>query len=381
MRIRQLLPIVLGAALLATAGAALARPVRVGTFVEIPYGVPLTHPYATSRGDDRRTGRARAKAPAQAPTKRWEMALRSNVLAAPAVLSDGRIAVGSQFGVSMISASGEVIFGLGIGTVGTTPAITPESEILVPGMHGLIARIGPSGGVLGEIRVATAAQASLLVLADGSFVAVGLDQALHRYDVAGNEIFRAQLNRPAITELARTRRGEIAIALGAEVLLYTPTGDLRATVPVGGDIVAGPVVGDDGTIWVATADRALLALSPGGSVRTRATVDVEMTAPSLAIATDGSLWLATSSSDLLHIAPTGTVRHRIGGTVIASGITLDADDAVLGVTDRSRLVRVEPDGTVRWAIELGQRVAVPPTLAPDGTIYIVNSQGTVTAYR
>ena len=54
-----------------------ARPVRIGRYVELPFGISDAHPYPTDGGGPRRTGRVRGRIMGAAPSVRWEAQLRA----------------------------------------------------------------------------------------------------------------------------------------------------------------------------------------------------------------------------------------------------------------------------------------------------------------
>ena len=126
-RARILLPLSL---LLLLCTIALAEPVPIGRYVEIPIGVSQRSPYAMSGGDARRTGRSRARAPAQAPSRLWSVVLPQRELVPPVVLEDGTLIVGSAGGVHAIDpASGEQRWYAPIGALRYTPSLTPNGEL------------------------------------------------------------------------------------------------------------------------------------------------------------------------------------------------------------------------------------------------------------
>ena len=46
-----------------------------------------------------------------------------------------------------------------------------------------------------------------------------------------------------------------------------------------------------------------------------------------------------------------------------------------------RLYAIEPDGKLRWSVELGGDVDISPILTGDGTIYVGSDDGTLYALR
>lgn len=362
---------------------AAARPVRVGRYTEIPYGIPDAHPYATAGADARRTGRTHVAAPSSVPSLAWETRLRAGRPSAPAITADGDLFLASAAGVTGVSAGGEISWNVRLGFVSGTPSLTPTGDLAVGTHAGAVVVLSADGRVQTRTLVGGAVRGSPLVLADGSMVVAAFDQAVHRFDADGRRIFRAPLPSQVAGPPVWTRGGELLVAAGDRVMFHTIRGDVRATVVLGATVVAGPAIAADGTVWVLTQDGALHQLSPQGSARTRTELNAPVTvATTIAVGRDGAVRVPTRGDAMVCVGPSGTERWRLSGHGgFLGGVTLDRDDVALAVNDQGLLLAIEPDGDVRWQVSTGTRTDMPPALGPDGTVYVSTVRGTLQAWR
>lgn len=361
------------------AGVAFARPVRVGRFVEIPYGVSPQHPWPTGHGDPRRTARARSAAPSTVPTKAWESRVGVGRVFAPAVAADGSLFVGSQAGVAMVAPDGAVRWSLRLGLVSGTPSITPEGQAAVGAQPGQAMSVG-NGRIRHRATVGGGVRGSPLVLGDGSLVLAAYDQAVHRYDAEGRRLFRTPVSGNVRGMAARTRE-RIVVPAGEEVLFLTLDGAIAERGSVGAEIALGPAVADDGSVWVMTAEGVLLAVEPDGSVGVRKELGVRPSlASNLAIAPDGTLRLATADAGLLALGAGGTERWRYDADgPIVGGVTVDARGRVLCVTVSGELLLLGEDGQKVWGVSIDGRSDAAPVLS-ERAIYVPTFGGTLQAW-
>jgi outer membrane protein assembly factor BamB len=64
-----------------------------------------------------------------------------------------------------------------------------------------------------------------------------------------------------------------------------------------------------------------------------------------------------------------------------SSAVVDARGAILFGSQDDRLYCLEPDGHLRWSVELGGDVDSSPTLAADGTIFVGSDDRKLYALR
>lgn len=373
--------------LLACLGIALvaeARPVRVGRFVEIPYGISSSHPWRTGGGDPMRTARSSVVAPSQPPNQQWIAETGTGRSHAPAIDESGMLYVAGQRGLSAVGPDGTVRWtSRGLGSISGTPSLTPDgylavgvpSELMVVGAARVRAR-SSLRGVLG----------SPLVLDDGSIVAVASSPSMvvQRVDADGHRMF-SSIIRTRPRGSAAQSGALIAVPIGHELVWMNVQGSVHRRVELGSEIALGPAIASDGAAWVATTDGVVAAVAPTGRVLTRVALEIEPTFVSnLAIADDGSVRVPTVDAGLLCIGPNGTERWRVEALApVTGGITVDAEGTTLLVRrGPDRLSAVGDDGQIRWNVEVGNNGGdAAPVLGADGTIYVATFGGELQAWR
>lgn len=361
-----------------------ARPVRVGRFVEIPYGISSSHPWRTGGGDPMRSARSTVVAPSQPPNQQWVAEVGTGRSHAPAIDEAGMLYVAGQRGLSAVGPDGTVRWtSRGLGSVSGTPSLTPDghlavgvpSELMVVGAARVRAR-SSLRGVLG----------SPLVLDDGSIVAVASSPSMvvQRVDADGHRMFSSVI-RTRPRGAAAQSGGYIAVPIGHELVWMNVQGSVHRRVELGSEIALGPAVASDGAAWVATTDGVVAAIAPSGRVLTRVSLNIEPTFVSnLAVADDGSVRVPTVDAGLVCLGPNGTERWRVEALApITGGITIDAEGTTLLLRRApDRLSAVGADGQIRWNVEVGNSGGdAAPVMGADSTIYVATFGGELQAWR
>jgi outer membrane protein assembly factor BamB len=131
-----------------------------------------------------------------------------------------------------------------------------------------------------------------------------------------------------------------------------------------------PVIGPDGTIYVATttATTTLYAVATDGTIAWQYEFEGDFTQieGAAAIGADGTLYVAYG--DLYAFDPRGNVKWRapsFGGTAPI----LDGNGTVFATNGRT-LGAIRPDGTTAWTYPLVAPPTGMPSLGADGTIYV-----------
>lgn len=363
---------------------ALARPVRVGRYVEIPYGVSSHHPWRTGLGDPARTARSAARAPSQPPNRQWVTETGTGRAHAPAVDESGMIYVAGQRGLSAVGPDGTVRWtSRGLGSISGTPSLTPDGHLAI-GVHSELMVVGAA-----RVRARSSLRGVLgspLVLDDGSIVAVASSPSMvvQRTDADGRRIFSSIIRtRPRGTPALSG--GTLVVPLGRELVWMNVRGSIRRTVELGAEIVLGPAIASDGAAWVITTDGVLSAVAPSGRIVSRTTLEVEPSFTSnIAIAPDGSVRIGTVDAGLVCVGPNGTERWRVPGLApLASGLTVDTEGTTLLVgRGPDRLIAISPVGAEMWRVDVGSPGAdAAPVMAADGTIYVATFNGELQAWR
>ena len=376
-------------AIVAIAGStarARADDVVIGRWTSIPHGVDPSHPEAMELGASR-AGRAIARLPAAAPRVAWEREAlgdrdrRGSRARAPIVSSAGRIHLGTPQGIATFTLEGAEGWRVDLGPVDASPALAPGGELVAITRSGRVVRIGPDGGIRRQVELGAGVIAPPLVLDDGSIVVACTDRSLRRHDAGLRERWSVAL--AAAVQRGPTRDGErIAIVAGPELVDVGLEGAILERAPLGGRGVTAAARGDDGTLWIATADGQLVALDAARRERARIAVGPpQLDDESPAIAPDGSVRIASRTA-LRALAPSGEERWSVqAGASIDFPARVDPDGATLVIDRAPKLVAFEPDGSERWRVPLSAHVMSAPVVTAEGAIVCVGVQGRLIVLR
>jgi outer membrane protein assembly factor BamB len=369
----------LGLAGLSASAAAL--PVPIGRHVQVPHGISPDHAWIGHRADARRSGRSRYAAPKEAPTLAWETRVGVGSASTPAVTADGISYTVTSSGVTALEPSGDVRWARRLRFLLGTPSLLPGGDVLVVSRDGALLRFTPDGEPGRPSPSLPSIAAPVLVLSDGSVVAGTRDLAAVRVDAEGRRRFRMELSQVPGRPMAWDGADRLVVVAGSELIFLSAEGHLLARTTMSEPIVVGPALGTDGTAWVVTADGQLVAFDPRGRVRARAEVGVAVSPDALAIGPDGVVRVATRERGLVCVGPGGTERWRLDSEgVFLGGLTVDPHDVTVGITAQGAMVAVEPDGTVRWRVGTYPRTTADPVLYRGGVL-VGTAAGTVQAFR
>jgi outer membrane protein assembly factor BamB len=135
-------------------------------------------------------------------------------------------------------------------------------------------------------------------------------------------------------------------------------------------LIASPVIGTDGTIYISTYESYLYAVSPNGMIKWRfATRDTIQGSP--AIADDGTIYLPSTDHCLYAIWPDGTIKwvFTTNGRNSSSPV-IDKDGTIYFGSHDGNIYALNPDGSKEWSLTIGRISASSPAISRDGTIYI-----------
>ncbi len=231
---------------------------------------------------------------------------------------------------------------------------------------------------------------------------IGADGTLYFLHVAGNgATSKLYALRPNGTQKWMTDRTiETLGAIAADGSLYAasrdhlyainPDGSVKRAIALTG-LTAAPVIGADGTIYVASNGHPmpidqLYALSADGSTKWAfPTEDAIQAIPT--VDAHGTIYLSALFNFLYHrlyaLSPEGASRWTFttGEAEVFSTPSLAEDGTIYFGTGKSRLIAVRPDGQQRWAVTVSSpgMALTPPAIGPDGSLY-VSSAGAVHAF-
>jgi len=144
------------------------------------------------------------------------------------------------------------------------------------------------------------------------------------------------------------------------------------------NIFVSPVVGTDGVIYVFAVDGYLYAINSDGTLKWK--YPIKTSFPTIygtpAVGSDGTIY-AFAPDSLFAINPNGSLKWEIdigGGNVSVPAIGLDG--TIYIGADRD-LYAINPDGSVKWSIDMAPAIYVGVGLAleSDGTLYVLGVGG------
>lgn len=185
--------------------------------------------------------------------------------------------------------------------------------------------------------------------------------------------------------------GVLAVAENGTITILNVDGSLRADfqLPAGAPFITTPVVGVDGTVFVAGKDEKLFALEPHGSIRWIFTNSRKFNA-SPVIGTGDTIYAVDEMRNLFAIsATTGEQiwKYKVppfddDGDLVYAEPAVTSDGTVYVLTKHGMLTAVSAQGNRIWSYKVGDKDArfyLPPLLAPDGTVYAIDAEGTIIA--
>lgn len=156
-----------------------------------------------------------------------------------------------------------------------------------------------------------------------------------------------------------------AFNTGNKLYAVTPEGAVKWTFALPGEYGSAPAVGSDGTVYFGYS-KSLYAVSTAGQLQWQ--VDVGLASDSSpAIGIDGTIYIGASSGRFLAVNPDGSLKWatELGGPV-RSALAIDRTGGVYFASN-NQLHALTADGLRRWVIDIGSWVG--PILSKDGILY------------
>jgi outer membrane protein assembly factor BamB len=387
MRRRDAL-IALGAAALAPAATAEARPVPIGRWTRVPHGLDPAHPMPMEHGGASRNGRLLHRIPDHAPALAWEAgpppssAHRPARAWEPIVASDGTILFGTWSGLAAFASEGTPRFFSALGSLHASPVILPGGGYACVTTGGRAVRLARDGTIEEAVELGGPSVVSApLVLDDGSLVIAGTDRTLRLLDGSLRERWRVPVG-PA--PLAPTRDGDrIAVVVQNEVAFFDLDGGEIGRVPLGARGMTPAARADDGTLWITAVDGHVVAVEGARRIVHRVRViqgALDDEAP--AIAPDATLRVAARQNGLVCIAPSGDVRWTAATEgALDFAVRVDPRGCTLGVARPQRLCAWDENGAPIWQVSLPSATRAGVAVLADGAIVAIAEQGRAMVLR
>ncbi len=168
----------------------------------------------------------------------------------------------------------------------------------------------------------------------------------------------------------------VATLSGHLLALARDGGTTTWDVDLGERAYGAPLVHDDGTIYVGSDAKKLVAISPQGAVLFRLELDGEVdTSPVLA--KDGSVVVAAGKS-VVSVRRGGDVAWRFTAkNKIYTSPAIDDEGRVVFGSQDDHVYALGTDGGIAWKVDLGADVDGGPAIGDDGTIHVGTDRGEV----
>jgi outer membrane protein assembly factor BamB len=160
------------------------------------------------------------------------------------------------------------------------------------------------------------------------------------------------------------------------VALAREDGRTRWSVELGDRVYSTPLVHEDGTLYVGSDAKKLVALTPEGKVLWRLEVDGEVDSGPV-FAKDGSVVFA--AGPFVHSVRRGgdlAWRFKAKGKVFSSPAVNDEGLVIVGSQD-DHVHAIGPGGALVWSTDLGADVDGAPVIGDDGSIFVGTDRGEV----
>ncbi len=166
-----------------------------------------------------------------------------------------------------------------------------------------------------------------------------------------------------------------------KLLAITPAGEIKWTFKMGYEIKSSPAVADDGTIYFGARDRKFYAVTPEGKLKwtfaTGAWID-----SSPAIGADGTIYFGSWDKKFYALKPDGSLKWVFAtSNIVVSSPAIGADGTIYFGSHDKTFYALKPDGTLRWTFLTGGPVTSSPAIAADGTVYITSTDGNFYALK
>jgi outer membrane protein assembly factor BamB len=168
----------------------------------------------------------------------------------------------------------------------------------------------------------------------------------------------------------------VATLDGSVVALSRADGVKRWSAALGSRVYSTPLVHDDGTVYVGTDGKQLVALGPEGAVLWRLEVEGEADSGA-AFADDGTIVFA--AGPYVHAARRGgdlAWRVAVRGKVFTAPAMTEEGLVVVGSQD-DRAHGIGPGGALAWSTDLGADVDGAAVIGDDGAIFVGTDRGEV----
>lgn len=257
-------------------------------------------------------------------------------------------------------------------------AVTMTSSMPAPG--------GPASGLAAPLRAPEpppGTSSTVPVTANGPRMVHGGPRHLHRSAAHGPRAikvgWRVNVGGPVTAQVTTSPDGQtlyVATLAGSLVALAREDGAKRWSTLLGERVYSTPLVHDDGTIYLGSDAKKLVALSPEGTILWRLEVDGEADSGPV-FGKDGTIVFAAGA--FVHAVRRGgdlAWRYTAKGKVFTAPAVADDGLVIVGSQD-DRVHAIGPGGALAWSTDLGADVDGAAVIGDDGAVYVGTDKGEV----
>lgn len=282
----------------------------------------------------------------------------------------------------------------------SSPAIAPDGTLYIGSGNDFLYAINPDGTLKWTYEAGQAdgqvMAASPAIGSDGTIYAASYDRQLYAINPDGTLkwVFPTKTvlsSSPAIgsdgtiyaggTSLDKIvyscPNGSVTVTMGG-LYAVNPDGSMKWVVPLSGTVNSSPVVGSDGTIYIASEgdilnERTDICDPNSDFVPSNVDAGIPTNGVVYAIKPDGTFkWEFGALGPIDSspaIGPDGTIYIGGDGTIYAYGPTMH-DYITVNPKTTGYIYAIDPEGNLKWYTDLFGSVKSSPAIGGDGTIYV-----------
>jgi outer membrane protein assembly factor BamB len=360
-------------------------------------------PWPMMGGDPQHTGVSKYDAPKSPVHLEWELQIEGEC-GYPVITSDNRIIFSERTFPSddegyLVCAddNGSVLWKIVHDPLYgfNSPTVGPDNLIYTGEINGNVLCYFPDGGLnwskkMGFEPFLTISNSNIYVASEGKLSALKLNGSLDWEYVLGPygdpDCFPTVDKQGTIYVLYHFM-GEQAVEKVIEAI--NPNGTLKwRTETAQPSYFVGmrypPIIGPDGTVYVGTDDRDLLAFAPNGTKKWGFSLNGEMFGA--AVSKEGTVYAAAiadyqNKSHVYAINPDGSLKWSFESIANGSYVTtpMISSDGIVFFGCNDRLYAVDSEGVVKWFYEaIG--IVYSPMIGENGILYFVSTELKVHEY-
>lgn len=317
----------------------------------------------------------------------WECFIGTNTdILSPALATDGTIYVtarGSYAGLCAVNTNGTLRWRESMGTPQYAPIITGDERVIVSNLTNLFAFYPNQSASI--IFTAPATIGPWIAMGEDGTVYFGAgDLKVYAVGQSGTLkwAYDTGLSTGSPQSLSIGTDGTIYAGFSRKLYALTPQGTKKWAFPT--DSFGHAALGRDGTVYVLSGKLYALnpeSANPNGTKKWEFDAASDKFAP--VIGADGTIYVAGGNYVLYAVNPNGTKKweFQAGAAMQFTSAAIGHDGTIYVGSEDHSLYAVNPDGSYRWSFETGREIRSSPVVAADGTVYVGSFDGKLYAIK